>query len=98
MPAENPSSKPRSHPVSDPYDLKRWKQESQVILQRYIILLILHIIYSLSSRQRYTRTRQQVSMRISHIGVRETSDLLSRNISQIYDKEKHEQMKAIIFE
>ena len=36
-------------------------------------------------------------MRIYHIGVRDTRDLLSITISQIYDKEKREQVKAIIF-
>ena len=38
------------------------------------------------------------SMRISHIRVRETHDLFSSTSSGIYNKEKREQVKIIIFE
>ena len=36
-------------------------------------------------------------MRISHIGVHETRALFSSTISRIYDQEKHERAKVIIF-
>ena len=40
--------------------------------------------------------RQQVGLRISHIGVHDTSDLFSITKSWIYNKEKREQVKVII--
>ena len=38
-----------------------------------------------------------MSLRISHIGVHDTHDLYSITILLIYDKEKHDKMKAILF-
>ena len=67
MSTENPSSNPRFHPSSDPDVIKVGSQEAQGSLQIYLIFLILHIISSLSSRQRSLQTRQQGVLRISHI-------------------------------
>ena len=36
-------------------------------------------------------------MRISHIGLHDNLALLSSTISRIYNKDKHEQVKAILF-
>ena len=100
MPTEKPSSNPRAQPSSDPDSLKQGIQEAQVSLQKYLILFILHIISSSSSSQRYKWTLRLGGLRISHIGLHElyyeTRALLSRNKSQMYDKEKHEGVKVII--
>ena len=98
MSTENPSSKPRSYPISDTDFIKQGIQEVQASLQRYLILFILRIILSLSSSQRVTCMRWLRSMRISRIRVGETRDFLSSTILRIYDKEKCKQVKAILLE
>ena len=68
MPTEQPSSKPIYQSRSDPYSLNKESQETQVSLRWIIILFILHIILSLSSRKIATHTQQRGSLRISYIG------------------------------
>ena len=101
MPSEKPSSKLSNHPSSDPDVLKRGIQEAPVSLQKCIIRFILHIILSLSSRKRATQAHQQEILRIYHIGVHkeyyETRFLFSITNSKIYNKEKCEQVKVLIF-
>ena len=55
MSTGNPFSNTRFHPSSNPDMIKRGIQESQVSLQKCIILYILQIISSLSSRKRATQ-------------------------------------------
>ena len=102
MPYDKPSSKLSAQPSSDPDVLKLGIQEAQVSLQKYLIRFILHIISSSSSSQRDTRTRRRGSLRISHSGVHkaycDTNTLFSRNILQIYDKDKRKQVKVIMSE
>ena len=101
MPIIKPSSKPMYQLSSDPNVLKQGSQESQESLQRNLIICILHIIFYFSSRQRYTQTRRRGSLKIYHIGVHtlyyENCALLLSTIYKIQNKEKHEQMKAILF-
>ena len=97
---ENPISKPTYQPRSHPDSIKRGIQESQVILQRNIILFIHHTISSSSSRQEFTQTFLWGSMILSYIRVYkvcyETSDLFSSTKSQIYNKDKREWVKVVI--
>ena len=101
MPTDNSSSKPRAHPSADPDFIKRGRQEAQVSLKIYLILLIIHIISPLSSRQIVTEMLQQGSQIISHIGVHtsyyDTRDLFSSTSSQIYNKEKRKRVKVYLF-
>ena len=100
MPTYKSSSDRRSQPISDPDYFKWGIQETQVTLQRNIILLILHIILSPSSRQRATRKFQWWSLIISHIGLHtvyyKTLALLSSTRSLICNKEQYEQVRMII--
>ena len=68
--------KPSSNPIDlsslEPDFIKRGSQEAQVILERYLMIYILNIISSLSSRKRPIHMRQRGSLRIPHISVRET--------------------------
>ena len=61
--------------MQHPDVLKQVIQESQLSIQRYLILYLLHIILYLFSRQIAIRTLQKFSLRISHTGVHETHDL-----------------------
>ena len=98
---ENTGSKPREQPISHPYFIKQGRQEAQVILQRIIIMFILHIILSSSSRLRATRIRRQGILRISNIGVHKlyykTRALFSSTSSQFYDIDKDQLVKVIVF-
>ena len=97
MSTESLSSHPTEHPISDLDVLKRVIQEAQVSLQRYLILFILHIIFSFSSKERSTQTSHRGIPIISHTRVRENHALLSRTSSRIYNKYKRKQVKAILF-
>ena len=100
MSSDKPSSDPSAQPSTDPDILKRGSQEAQVSLHKYIIILILHIIFSSSSSQRYTWKRWQGSLRISYIEVHkvyyETRALFPTTKSLIYNKEKRKQVKVFI--
>ena len=54
-----------------------------------------HLVFVLKERI-YTNVPTRES-EISHIGVHETCDLFSSTSLRIFDKEKHEQVKAILF-
>ena len=79
-------------PSSEPYDIKLGIQNAVVSMQGILIMSILNFIYSSSSSKISTQTRQQGSMRISHIAVLrvycETCALLSRTNLQIYNEEE----------
>ena len=97
----NTSSNPVSHPISDTDTLKRGIQEIQVSLKRSILLFILCIISSLSSRQRVIQACRRGGLRISHIRVHklyyETQDLFPSTKSRIYGKDKCERLKVILY-
>ena len=101
IPTDKPGSKTRSQPSSYPDALRQGGQEAQVSMQRYLKLFILHIISPFSSRQISTQTRWRGSLIISHIGEHKfyygTHSLFSSTKLQIYDKEKCERVKVIIF-
>ena len=59
MPTGKPSSNPRSQTSLNPDVIKKGIQESQESLQIYLIIFIIHIISSFSSKQRATRTRRR---------------------------------------
>ena len=93
-------SNPIARPSSDPDSITRGIQETQYIVQRNLILFILHTILSSTSSQRSKQTRRQGSLRISRIGAYtlyyETRTLSSITKSLIYNKEKREKVKIII--
>ena len=87
LPNGNQSSNHRYQTISDPDGLNWGIQEAQESMQINIILLILHIILSSTSRQGDTQTLRWGSMRISYIGVNklyyETRALFSSTSSRI---------------
>ena len=100
MPYYKQSSNPSAQPISDSDVLKQGIQETQVSLQKYIILFILRTILSSSSIQRATRTRRTEILIMSHIGVHkvyyETCALFSSTKLRIYNKDKHKQEKLVL--
>ena len=97
MSTESTSSNTRAQPSSDPDFLKRGSKEAQLSLQIYQMLFILLIISSSYTSQRSTQTRWRGSLRTPLIGLHETRTLLSSTSLRIFDKEKHEQVKEILF-
>ena len=92
MPTEQPSSNPRDQPSSDSNALKQRRPEAKLIIRGILILIIVHIISYLSSKQGSTQMIQQASLKIQHIQVirvyHEVHALLSSTKTQISYKEK----------
>ena len=65
IPTYKPSSNSSARTSSDSDALKRGSQEATVSLQINIVLSLIHIILSLSSNQKSTRTHQRGSLIIS---------------------------------